>query len=173
MATKSTGGTPFGHPQSIGLIESASYIRARSNRRGQMKSTIQLIVLAMLGLVFGLSALSRRYPHVRWLQAFHIKRPQLTEAQRARAQRRANIHAAIQFVLLGFGVPVLYVVSSIMMFSDPSKVGLIISGIIGFAFIVLGIIAIWSSGRRAQPADRDLEFYKRVTGRSWDPPSRD
>ena len=136
-----------------------------------MTSTIQLIVLVILAVVFGLSALSRRYPHISWLQAFHIKRPQLTEAQRARAQRRANIHAAIQFVLLGLGVPVIYVVSSIMMFSDPSRVGLIISGIIGFALIVLGIIAIWSSARRARPADRDLEFYKRVTGRPWDPPA--
>ena len=138
-----------------------------------MKSTIQLIVLAMLGVVFGLSALSRRYPLISWLQAFHIKRPQLTEAQRARAQRRATIHVAIQFVLLGFGVPALYVVSSIMMFSDPSRIGLIISGIIGFALIVLGVIAIWGSGRRARPADRDLAFYKRATGRSWDPPAQD
>lgn len=138
-----------------------------------MTSTIQLIVLVILGALFGLSALSRRYPHIGWLQAFHIKRPRLTEAQQARMQRRANIHAAIQFMLLGFGVPVIYVVSSIMMFNDPSRVGLVISGVIGLALIVLGIIAIWTSRRRPRPADRDLEFYKRVTGRSWDPPARE
>jgi len=135
-----------------------------------MTTTIQLIVLVILGVVFGLSALSRRYPHIAWLQAFHIKRPQLTEAQRARMQRSANIHAAFEMMLLGLGVPVLYVVSSIMMFNDPTRVGLIISGIIGLAFIVLGIIAIWSTRRGDRPANRDLEFYKRVTGRSWDPP---
>lgn len=73
------------------------------------------------------AALARRYPHIGWLQAFHIKRPQLTEEQKARMQRRANIHVAIQFILLGFGVPVVYVISSVMMFNDPSTLGLTIS----------------------------------------------
>jgi hypothetical protein len=138
-----------------------------------MTSTIQVVILALLGALFGLSALSRRYPHIGWLQAFHIKRPQLSEAQKARMQRRANIHVAMQFILLGFGVPVVYVASSFMMFNDPSTVGLIISAIIGFALIVLGIVAIWSSRRRPRPANRDREFYERVTGRSWDPPASD
>jgi hypothetical protein len=138
-----------------------------------MKSTIQLITLIVLGALFGLSALSRRYPHIGWLQAFHIKWPQLSEVQRARMQRRANIHAAIQFILLGFGVPVVYVASSVMMFNDPSTVGLTISGIIGFALIVLGIVAIWNNRRRPSPPNRDREFYQRVTGRSWDPPAAD
>lgn len=138
-----------------------------------MTSTIQLIVLLLLGALFGLSALSSRYPHIGWLQVFHIKRPQLSEEQRARMQRRANIHVALQFILLGFGVPVAYVGSSVMMFNDPSTVGLVVSGIIGFALVLLGIIAIWSNRRRPQPPNRDLEFYKRVTGRSWDPPAAD
>ena len=138
-----------------------------------MTSTIQLIILTLLGALFGLSALARRYPHIGWLQAFHIKRPQLSEEQQARIRRRANIDAAIQFVLLGFGVPVVYVVSSVMMFNDPSTVGLIISGTIGLGLIVLGIIAIWSQRRRPRPPDRDRDFYKRLTGRSWDPPAAD
>jgi hypothetical protein len=110
-----------------------------------MTSTIQLIILVVLGVLFGLSALSRRYPHIAWLQAFHIKWPQLSEEQKARMQRRANIQAGIQFILLGFGVPVVYVGSSVMMFSDPSTLGLAISGIIGFVLIVFGIIAIWNN----------------------------
>jgi ABC-type Fe3+ transport system permease subunit len=138
-----------------------------------MTSTIQLIILLVLGVLFGLSALSRRYPHIGWLQAFHIKRPQLSDEQKARRQRRANIHVAIQFILLGFGVPVVYVGSSVMMFNDPSTLGLIISGIIGFALIVLGITAIWSNRHRPRLPNRDLEFYKRVTGRSWHPPGTD
>jgi hypothetical protein len=138
-----------------------------------MSSTIQLIILVVLGAVFGLSALSRRYPHIGWLQAFRINRPQLSEAEKARMQRRANIHAAIQFILLGFGVPVVYVGSSVMMFNDPSTLGLIISGSIGFALIVFGIIAIWTNRYRPRLPNRDLEFYKRVTGRSWDPPGKD
>jgi hypothetical protein len=140
---------------------------------GAMTSTIQLIILTVLGALFGLSALSRRYPHIGWLRAFYIKRPQLSEEQRARMQRRANIHVAIQFILLGFGVPVVYVASSVIRFSDPSTVGIAISGIIGFALIVLGIIAIWSNRRRPRPPNRDLDFYKRVTGRSWEPPAAD
>jgi len=138
-----------------------------------MTSTIQLIVLVVLGVLFGLSALSRRYPHIAWLQVFHIKRPQLSDEQTARMQRRANIHVGIQFILLGFGVPVVYVGSSVMMFNDPSTLGLIISGIVGFALIVLGIIAIWSNRRRPRLPNRDRELFKRVTGRSWDPPGTD
>jgi hypothetical protein len=137
-------------------------------------ATIQLIILIVLGALFGLSALSRRHPHIGWLQAFHIKWPQLSEEQRARMQRRANIRAGLQFILLGFCVPVVYVGSSVMTFSDPSTVGLAISAIIGFALIVVGIIAIWRNRRRPPPPpSRDLEFYKRVTGRSWDPPGAD
>ena len=135
-----------------------------------MTSTIQLVILIVLGALFGLSALSRRYPHIGWLQAFRIKRPQLSAERKARMRRRANIHVAIQFTLLGFGVPVVYVASSVMMFNDPSTVGLAISGIIGFALIVLGIIAIWSNRHQPRPPNRDLEFYKRLTGRRWDPP---
>lgn len=138
-----------------------------------MKSTIQLITLVLLAVLYGLSALSRRYPHIGWLQAFHIKWPQLSEEQKARMQRRANIRAGIQFILLGCGVPVIYVVSSVMTFSDPSTLGLAISGTIGFGVIVLGIIAIWTNRRRPRPPNRDREFYKRVTGRSWDPPGPD
>ena len=54
-----------------------------------MTSTLQIIVLGVLGALFGLSALSRRYPHIAWLQAFRINRPNLTEEQKARMRRRA------------------------------------------------------------------------------------
>jgi uncharacterized membrane protein YfcA len=138
-----------------------------------MISTIQLIILIVLGALVGLSALSRRYPHIGWLRAFHIKWPQRSAEQRARMQRSANIRAGLQFILFGFGVPVVYVGSSVMTFSDPSTVGLAISATIGFALIVVGIIAIWRNRRRPRPPNRDLEFYKRATGRSWDPPGAD
>lgn len=133
-----------------------------------MKPVIQLVVLVVLGLLFGLSALSRRYPHIGWLQTFHIKWPQLSEQQKALMERRANIRAGIQFILLGFGVPVGYVVSCVMMFNDPTTLGLTISALIGFAVIVLGVIAIRSNRRRPRPPHRELEFYERVTGRPWE-----
>jgi hypothetical protein len=138
-----------------------------------MTATIQVIILALLGALFGLSALSRRYPHIRWLQAFRIKRPQVSEEQRARMQRRANIHAGIQFILLGLGVPAVYVVSSVMMFNDPSTAGLIISGTVGFALMVVGMIAIWTSRRRPRPPNREFDFYKGAAGRPWDPPAEE
>ncbi|HEV8265719.1 MAG TPA: hypothetical protein VGQ06_12300 [Gemmatimonadales bacterium] len=152
-------------------------------RKRPMTSTIELIILLVLGALVSLSALSRRFPHIGWLQAFHIKWPrlsafhikwpQLSEEQRARIERRRNIRAGIEFILLGLGMPVIYVGSSVMSFGDPSTVGLTISGIIGFALIVIGITTIWSNRRRPRPPNRDLEFYKRVTGRSWDPPGGD
>ena len=141
-----------------------------------MTQTIQLIVLVFLGALWGLSALARRNPQVRWLQPFNIKWPQLSEAQKDRMRRRSNILAGLKFVLLGFGVPVMYVASSVMMFNDPTTLGLTISGACGLALIVVGLVAIWQNRRSKLPgkgSDREQELYKRVTGRAWDPSQTD
>ena len=142
---------------------------------------IESIILLVLAIGGGLLVLSGRYSG--WLQALPRKwpqlaalqamRPQRSEEQRARIKRRGNIFAGIQLILLGLGMPVVYVASSIMAFSDPGRVGLGISGIIGFALMLLGIRTIWSSRRLPPRPNRDREFYERVTGRSWEPPERD
>ena len=119
-----------------------------------MWQIVQLVILGVLAGIFGLSALSRRYPHVGWLQPFRFNWPQLSREQRERMRRRANVHAGIELILLGFAVPIVYVGSSIMMFNDPTARGLTISLAIAALLIALGITGIWRNARRQ--TDRDL-----------------
>jgi hypothetical protein len=119
-----------------------------------MWQIVQLVMIGVLAAVFGLSALSRRYPHVGWLQPFRFNWPQLPEEQRERMRRRANVHAGIELILLGFAVPIVYVGSSIMMFNDPTARGLTISIAIAALLIALGITGVWRNARRR--TDRDL-----------------
>jgi len=119
-----------------------------------MWQIVQLAIIGVLAGVFGLSALSRRYPHVGWLQPFRFNWPQLPPEQRERMRRRANVHAGIELILMGFAVPIVYVGSSIMMFNDPSVLGLTISVAIAALLIALGITGVWRNARRR--TDRDL-----------------
>jgi hypothetical protein len=119
-----------------------------------MWQVVQLLILGVVVAAYGLSALSRRYPHVGWLQLFRFNWPQLSEEHRERMRRRANVHAGIELILLGFAVPIVYVGSSIMMFNDPSARGLTISVAIGALLIALGIAGVWRNARRR--TDKDL-----------------
>ena len=119
-----------------------------------MWQVVQLVILGVLVTAYGLSALSRRYPHVGWLQPFRFNWPQLSEEHRERMRRRANVHAGIELILLGFAVPIVYLGSSIMMFNDPTAWGLTISIAIGVLLIALGITGIWRNARRR--TDNDL-----------------
>ena len=83
-----------------------------------MYRTLQLALAGLIALVFGLSALSRRFPDVAWLQAFYYDPPRLSQEQRARMRRRANIHAGIELILVGIVLPMLYVAVTVMFFND-------------------------------------------------------
>lgn len=119
-----------------------------------MWQIVQLVILGVLAGIFGLSALSRRHPRVGWLQPFRFNWPQLPQEQRESMRRRANVHAGIELILLGFAVPIVYVGSSIMMFNDPTARGLTISLAIAALLIALGITGVWRNARRR--TDRDL-----------------
>src|SRR5919197_5422781 len=116
-----------------------------------MWRTLQLITLGLLGAILGLSALSRRHPNIGWLQAFRFIRPELSEAEQARIRRRANRYAGIELILLGLGVPIVYTVSCVMMFNDPTPLGLTVSGAIGLLLIVLGSVVVGRNWRERRP----------------------
>jgi hypothetical protein len=136
-----------------------------------MTSTVQLVVLIVLGAIVGLAALARRYPNIGWLRPFHMAQPHLSDEERARIKRRGNVHTGIELILMGLAVPAVYVGSSIMMFSDPGRIGLIISAAIGFGLVMLGLFVIQNNRLRTPPTpkrEREHEFYERVTGKPWD-----
>ena len=113
-----------------------------------MSETFQVVVGGIVAVVYGLSALSRRFPHVAWLQHFRIPHPQLTAEQRARMTRRATFNAGAQLILLGLVLPIGYVVLTVMMFNTITRgaMALVLAGSV--LCIVLGIAAIVQGIRR-------------------------
>src|SRR5437762_9878756 len=88
-----------------------------------MYRTVQLVLVGFLAVLFGMSALSRRFPHIAWLQLFRYNAPRLSEEQRANLRQRANVHAGIELILLGIVVPMVYFASTVIMFSEPTVTG--------------------------------------------------
>lgn len=108
-----------------------------------MYRDVQLVLVGVLAVLFGLSALSRQFPHIAWLQLFRFNAPRLSEEQRAKMRQRANIHAGIELILLGMVVPIGYFATTIMMFNDPTPTGIAIALGSALLLIGLGITAIW------------------------------
>src|ERR671925_1983486 len=74
-----------------------------------MSDKVKLIFGGIVAVLFGLRALSRRFPQVGWLQHFYFEFPQLTEQQKARMRRLAALRAGLQLILLGIVLPIGYV----------------------------------------------------------------
>jgi hypothetical protein len=112
-----------------------------------MYRTLQLVLAGLIAMVFALSALSRRFPDVTWLQAFRYNPPHLSQEQRARMRRRANIQAGIELILVGVVLPMLYVAVTVMFFNDftTTATALVVTG--SLLCISLGLTAIWRNRR--------------------------
>jgi hypothetical protein len=100
---------------------------------------IQAILLGVIVVVFGLNRLSRAFPDIEWLQNFRLPTVHLSEEQKARRRRRANLTAGFEMILAGLILPLLYLASKVMMFNEPTTVGLIVVGGCSLACIGLGI----------------------------------
>jgi hypothetical protein len=109
--------------------------------------TIQLVLVGLFVVVVGLSALSRRFPHLAWLQVFRYAPARLSDEAKARMRRQSNILAGIEFILLGIALPMLYVASTVMFFNSftPTATALVVVG--SCLCIGLGITAIRRSRR--------------------------
>ncbi len=107
----------------------------------------QLVLLGLLAVVYGVSALARRFPHVAWLKPFRNPFGKLSPAQQAKMRRRANMHAGIELILLGVIVPMGYVVLTVMMFNDFDTVPTLLVLGASLLCIGLGITAIVRSRR--------------------------
>jgi hypothetical protein len=112
-----------------------------------MYDTVKTVLGGVVVVVFGLSALSRRFPQVEWLQHFRYDPPKLSEAQRARMQRRANVAAGVQLILLGVVLPMGYIVLTVMMFNDITRKAMAVVLTGSVVCIALGITAIVRSFR--------------------------
>lgn len=107
-----------------------------------MYREIQIVLGGLLAVMFGLSELSRRFPHVGWLQPFRYERPRLSEEHRARMRRRANVYTGVELIMIGIGLPLAYVALTVMMFNDitPKAMAIVLTG--SALCIGLGVAAI-------------------------------
>ncbi len=112
-----------------------------------MYRTIQLGLGGLLVVVVGLSALSRRFPHIGWLQLFRYNAPRLSEEQRARIRQRSNLHAGLELILLGVVVPPVYFAATVMFFNQPTRTGTALALGSAVLLVGLGVTAIWRSRR--------------------------
>jgi sterol desaturase/sphingolipid hydroxylase (fatty acid hydroxylase superfamily) len=110
-----------------------------------LPDTVKAILLALIAIVFVLNRLSRRLPHVAWLQVFRLPVIQMSEEQRARRRRAGNQMAALEIVLAGLALPAVYFLSTIMFFSEPKTIPTMIVTACSILCIVLGIwIFAWN-----------------------------
>lgn len=80
---------------------------------------LQIVSGTVVIVGFGLTRAARRYPDVEWLRAFRFT-DHLTPDQRERKRRSANMHAGVEFILLGFLIPMVYFALKLMTWSDSS-----------------------------------------------------
>jgi hypothetical protein len=101
--------------------------------------SVKAVLMGLIVLAFVLSRLAPRFPDVAWLQVFRLPVRHMSEEEKARRRRRANMVAGIQIILAGLVLPLLYVASKVMMFDEPTRLGMIIVGGCMLACIGLGV----------------------------------
>jgi hypothetical protein len=113
------------------------------------------VVMAAVLLMFALVWAARRFPQLEWLRTFKL--PELPAAQRARQKRSSDIHAGVEFILLGVAMVPGYFVLSLMTWSDPSTPMLIAVSALSVFFIALGIWVIRRALRGRDEQGDDLQ----------------
>ena len=104
-----------------------------------LSDTVQAILLGLLAITFALSRLARALPHVAWLQVFRLPVMRMSEEQKIRRRRSANRLVALEMVVAGVALPLLYFVSTVMFFSEPKTIPTIIVTACSILCIALGI----------------------------------
>ena len=100
---------------------------------------VKAILLGLIAIIFVLSRLARRFPHVAVLQVFRLPVIQMSEAERVRRQQSAGRMAGLEIVLAGVALPFLYFASTIMLFNEPTAIATIIVTACSLVCIALGI----------------------------------
>ena len=101
--------------------------------------TVKAILLGLIVIAFALARLARALPHVAWLQIFRLPQLKESEEQRAKRRRSANRLAGLEIVCAGLVLPLLYFVSTVMMFNEPRTIPTIIIMACSVLCVVVGI----------------------------------
>ena len=104
-----------------------------------LPDAVKAILLALIAILFVLSRLARRFPHVAMLQVFRLPLIQMSEAEREKRRRSSNRMAGLEIVLTGLALPFLYFASTIMFFNEPTAIATMIVTACSLLCIVLGV----------------------------------
>ena len=104
-----------------------------------LPDTVKAILLGLIVIAFALSRLARALPHVGWLRVFRLPVIQMSEEERARRRRSANRMAALEIVVAGLALPLLYLVLTVMFFNEPRTMPTIIVTASSILCLALGI----------------------------------
>ena len=102
------------------------------------------VLLGVLALFAALVTAANSLPNVEWLRPFRLN-ANLTEAQKARMRRRANLTVGLELIGLGLLLPVGYLVVTVMMFNEIDPLTLWLVGGGSAVCIGLGVWAMFSS----------------------------
>jgi hypothetical protein len=95
-----------------------------------LPESVKTVLLGLIAGAIVLGWLAPKFPDIAWLQIFRLPQRQLSPAEQERRRRAGNRHAAIEMMLAGLIVPMLYVVSTVMMFNDFGAVGMVVTSAI-------------------------------------------
>ena len=106
-----------------------------------LPTSVEMILLGLIAVVFVLSGLARAFPQVAWLQAFRFSN-RLSEEQKARALRSANVLAGVELIGTGVLVPFVYIAVTLMFFNEFETGTVLIIGASSLLCISLGVWSI-------------------------------
>jgi len=100
---------------------------------------LKAILLGLLAIAFLLGWLARAFPQIAWLQVFRLPGIKMSEEQRARRRRSANRLAAMEIIVAGLALPLVYTVATVMTFNEVKTTPMIIVNTCAVLCIVVGI----------------------------------
>jgi hypothetical protein len=110
-----------------------------------LPDTVKAILVALIATVIILGLLAKRFPHMAWLQVFRLPENRLSAREQERHRREQNRLAGVEFILLGIGIPLVYLAVTMMFFAEPALGVSLIIGASSVLCIALGIVAIAKS----------------------------
>jgi hypothetical protein len=104
-----------------------------------LPDTVKTILLVLIATAIVLVWLARTFPQVTWLRIFRLPAFQLSEEQKRRRQRSGNRQAALEIIVAGLALPVVYFVSTLLLFNQPKTIPTLLVTACSVLCIAIGV----------------------------------
>ena len=104
-----------------------------------LPDSVKTALMGLIATAIVLGWLAPRFPQVAWLRVFRLPRRQLSPEEQERRRRAGNRHAAVEIMLGGLILPLLYIGSKVMLFDEPTAFGITLVALGSFACFSTGI----------------------------------